>query len=179
MHFDEVTRDREPETESPCSRVGAESACRNRLNKCGRNSGSIPMPVSLTETSILETQALEAHAHEAAMVGEFHRVREQVPQDPLEAVGDLLRYARRWIDGRLDPDRLHIGGRQRGFDRGADALGAEIDRLKVETHLASCDRETSSTSSTSCASNEAFRSIASTARSWLGPSSCRLLSMLA
>ena len=43
-----------PEPRPPRSRVIPPSACRNRSKTCGRNSGGIPMPVSLTVTSRCE-----------------------------------------------------------------------------------------------------------------------------
>ena len=60
------------------------SSCENRLNTCGKNSGAMPMPVSLTVRSARPWFSLERHGHAPAFGRELERIGEQVRDDLLK-----------------------------------------------------------------------------------------------
>ena len=70
VHLDEVARDRQAEPEAAVlARRCRLSACRKRSKTCGRNSGEMPMPVSLTtifDVRVARVRAGPAPARRAA-----------------------------------------------------------------------------------------------------------------
>ena len=61
VQLDQVLDDRQPEPQAAVPRVVEASAWRNRSNTCGRNSGLMPSPVSVTLISTCEFTRSSTH----------------------------------------------------------------------------------------------------------------------
>src|SRR5438034_3760182 len=82
----------------------------------------------------VQTCALPIYLDPAALRGELHRVREQVPDDLLEPGRIADGWRRPSVEHFLEPDLFRLGGRPDGIERAVDH-GVEIDRPDVEAHL--------------------------------------------
>ena len=134
------------------SRVVPASAWRKRSKTCGRKSGRMPMPVSLTTISTCELTRSSRTCTRPPLRRELDGVRQQVPDDLLQAIG----IARDRADARIE--RSSAARTPLASAAGctvATALstisgsstGCTSSRILPETM-----RDTSSTSSTICVS---------------------------
>ena len=87
----------------------------------GRNSGSIPLPWSLTIRSECVLVPARPHFHRRAPRGEFDGIGEQVPHDLLQAAGV-----------RLDAHRLVVEHRPQ-LDAGAPATDSRTASIAERT----------------------------------------------
>ena len=82
--------------------------------------------------------ALQPQLHAARLRRELDGVRQQVPDDLLQAIGVARDGADALVDDRVDADLLRVGRRRHGFDRlahdiwQADLLDVEPERAAVE-----------------------------------------------
>ena len=112
VQLDQVLDDGQAEPEAAVARAWLElSAWRKRSKTCGRNSGAMPLPVSVTTISTCGVHALQPHLHAAAARRELDGVREQVPDDLLQAVGVARDGAGPRVEDRLQADALGLGRR--------------------------------------------------------------------
>ena len=95
----------------------------------------MPAPVSRTRQHRVVALLGQADVDLVAAVRELDRIRQQVPDDLLQAAGVAgdERGAARGVDAQRDPPR--VGGRLDRVHRGLDD-GGEIDRLHLEPHRA-------------------------------------------
>ena len=159
-----------PRPSPPCRRVVLESACRKRSKTWGRNSGLIPMPVSMTLTSTCELTRSRSTwtrpplgVNFTALESRFQTTcwRARVAGDGTgERVEDLV-----------DPDLLRVGGRHHGGDRRVDDL-PDVDRRTSSRNWPETIREMSSRSSMIWACAVELRSIAASPSS-TSPSATR------
>ena len=132
-----LTIDR-PSPRPPCRRVVEPSAWRNRSKTNGRNSGLIPMPVSVTVISTCELTRSSRTWIRPASGRELHRVGEQVPDDLLEPRRVARDRAGQRVEDLDDADALGLGGRQDRRQRRVDDLG-QAHPLDVQAELAGDD----------------------------------------
>ena len=142
-----------------CARTSL-SAWRNRLKRCGRNSGAMPSPVSLTVISTCEFTRCRRTCTRPPLRRELDGVGQQIPHHLLQP----LRIARHRHAGRSIADCSRTPF--------AAAAGVTVSSASWMTRVRSTGRmssrslpvmmrETSSTSLISCSCSFALRSIVS------------------
>ena len=132
-----------PSPAPPWRRFGPASACSNSLNSRSASSGAIPGPVSATvktTTALSPTGRLDpGRQQDAAMVGEFHPVADEIDQH-LAKPGRVDRNQRRHrrIDVGDDIDAAGMGARRQQFD---DLLQQrrEVGRLRPQVETLGLD----------------------------------------
>ena len=91
----------------------------------------MPCPVSLTAISTWELTRSRTDLDLSAPGGEFHRVREEVPHDLLQALRVPRDPPRVRVEDDVEPDALGLGGRAHHVDRslhhGREVHGADVE----------------------------------------------------
>src|SRR5919204_10165 len=82
----------------------------------------------------LAVRARESHAHAPARGRELDGVREEVPEDLLQALGVARDLRGRVVEARLNLDLFGLRGGAHRLDGGAHDR-AQLDAPRVETHL--------------------------------------------
>ena len=105
MELDEVTDDREAETEAAVPPRGRRLCLPEALEDVGQELGGMPIPVSATEDPTAPSPSLDEAQHDASAAGrELDGIRQQVPDDLLEADPDRRDTPTSRIGVGLDPD---------------------------------------------------------------------------
>ena len=109
-----------PSPSPPCARVVLLSAWRKRSKTCGRNSGAMPQPVSVTRSSTSSPSRGQRHVDRPPARREPDRIRQQIPDDLLQTARVGMDHQRRRIDPLHEHDVLRVRG-------GADRLDCGLD----------------------------------------------------
>ena len=132
-----------PRPVPPYLRVVDESACENDWNSRPIASSDRPMPVSRT-ANVSSTRSagsgFGAHGeHDLALLGELHRVGQQV-EDDLAQARDVAAIAARHValEQVGDVEVLLDGARRDEVERRLDAV-AQVERLRLDVHAAGLD----------------------------------------
>ncbi len=115
------------------------SFCVKRSNTCGRKPAGMPMPVSLTLSSMCESTRCSSDLDLAALGRELDRVAEQVPDDLLQAAA-VCRHRRQRADRGRAVRRMSLALAPGSADSIAlFTMSAQRDLLHVEPNLAGHD----------------------------------------
>ena len=127
-----------PSPRPPCRRVVLASAWRKRSKTCGRNSGLMPMPVSMTLISTCELTRSRSTwtwpplgVNLTALESRFQTTCWSRAASPVTGAGERIEHL-------MDADALGVGCRQHGGEGGLDDLG-KVQPLDVEAEVAGDD----------------------------------------
>jgi hypothetical protein len=115
-----------PRPSPPCALVVPLSACRNRSNTYDTVVGDGNLRGA--------ARLLHVNLDTTADRRELHRVREQVPNDLLQAVGIAVNLAGERRDRNSDVDFPRTRRRLHGID-GCEDSGLQVDRLRLDPEL--------------------------------------------